>query len=140
MKNDFHLPVRVYYEDTDAGRVVYHSNYLKFFERGRTEFLRALGWSQRELINEGTCAFVVASMSINYRRPAVLDDALDIQTRLTTLRQASFVFEQKAFRDGVLLCDATVKVACVDPVRGMPMIIPETMFEQIKAVYENGEK
>lgn len=140
MKNDFHLPVRVYYEDTDAGRVVYHSNYLKFFERGRTEFLRALGWSQRELINEGTCAFVVASMSINYRRPAVLDDALDIQTRLTALRQASFVFEQKAFRDGVLLCDATVKVACVDPVRGMPMIIPETMFEQIKAVYENGEQ
>jgi acyl-CoA thioesterase FadM len=56
------------------------------------------------------------------------------------LRQASFVFEQKAFRDGVLLCDATVKVACVDPIRGMPMIIPENMFQEIKAVYENGEE
>ncbi|MBO7173172.1 MAG: tol-pal system-associated acyl-CoA thioesterase [Burkholderiaceae bacterium] len=140
MQNDFHLPVRVYYEDTDHGRVVYHSNYLKFFERGRTEFLRALGWNQSQLIESGLCAFVVASMTINYRRPAILDDMLDIRTRVTNLRQASFVFEQKAFRDGVLLCDATVKVACVDPVRGMPMIIPENMFEQIKAVYENGEK
>jgi YbgC/YbaW family acyl-CoA thioester hydrolase len=79
-------------------------------------------------------------MTINYRRPAVLDDMLDIRTRVTNLRQASFVFEQKAFRDGVLLCDATVKVACVDPIRGMPMIIPENMFQEIKAVYENGEE
>lgn len=134
MDKSFHLPVRVYYEDTDTGGVVYHANYLKFFERGRTEFLRALGWNQSQLLEEGQCAFVVASMSINFRRPAKLDDALDIVTTLTQVRAASFNFEQVAYKDGVKMCDAMVKIACIDPTRGMPIAIPDDMFEKINSV------
>ena len=68
MIDEFHWPVRVYYEDTDAGGVVYHANYLKFFERARTEFLRRLGWNQQELLKKEVCAFVVSELSIRYKR------------------------------------------------------------------------
>ena len=74
VSKEFSWDARVYFEDTDAGGVVYHANYLKFFERARTEFLRSLGWSQRDLLEMKTCAFVVSDLSIQFKRPAKLDD------------------------------------------------------------------
>ena len=132
MIDEFHWPVRVYYEDTDAGGVVYHANYLKFFERARTEFLRRLGWNQQELLKKEVCAFVVSELSIRYKRPAKLDDELDIRTQTKELRRASFVFDQRAYRGEELISAAQVKVVCIDPKSGLPCPIPNTMLEEIK--------
>ena len=90
----FTLPVRVYYEDTDAGGVVYYANYLKFCERARTEWLRTLGVSQQALIDEQGLAFVVRSVQADYLASARLDDALEVVTRVAMLRRASLLFEQ----------------------------------------------
>jgi acyl-CoA thioester hydrolase len=109
----FHMPLRVYYEDTDAGRIVYHSIYLNYAERARTEFIRALGINQQALLQSSGMAFAVVNCSASFRRPARLDDVLDVRTRLTALRGASLQFEQKIFSDDVLLFDYTVQVACV---------------------------
>src|SRR5512146_1645999 len=99
----FSWPVRVYYEDTDTGGVVYYANYLKFFERARTEWLRAAGFGQQALANEQGLQFVVARIECDYRRPARLDDAVDIDLRVVQAGRASVVFEQTARRgDDVL--------------------------------------
>lgn len=124
--------VRVYYEDTDAGGVVYHANYLKFFERARTEFLRSIGWNQNELLEMKTCAFVVSDLSIQLKRPAKLDDELQIRTVLKSLKRASFVFDQKAFKGQQLMAAAEVRVVCIDPLKGLPKAIPSPMFETIE--------
>ena len=133
-ENEFHWPVRVYFEDTDAGGVVYHASYLKFFERGRTEFLRFLGWNQQRLMTEGICAFVVSELSVKYKRPAKLDDELDIRTRVLNLKRASFVFDQRAYKQDQLMAQAEVKVVCIDPQTGSPRVLPDTMLEKIKTV------
>ena len=134
LQNEFHWPVRVYFEDTDAGGVVYHASYLKFFERARTEFLRFLGWNQQKLMNEGICAFVVSELTIKYKRPAKLDDELDIRTRVLNLKRASFVFDQRAYKADQLMAQAEVKVVCIDPQTGSPRVLPDTMLEKIKTV------
>lgn len=132
MIDEFHWPVRVYYEDTDAGGVVYHACYLKFFERARTEFLRSLGWNQQELLKKGLCAFVVSELSIRYKSPAKLDDQLDIRTQTKELRRASFVFDQRAYRGDQLISSAQVKVVCINPQKGVPCPIPDEMLEKIQ--------
>ena len=124
--------VKVRFAETDAMGVVYHANYLKFFERARTEFLRSLGWSQNALLEMKTCAFVVSDLSIQFKRPAKLDDELQIRTTLKSLRRASFVFDQRAYRGQTLMAAANVRVVCIDPTKGVPTAIPSPIFETIE--------
>ncbi|AKD37875.1 hypothetical protein I926_02735 [Pasteurella multocida subsp. multocida OH4807] len=123
----FNFPVRVYYEDTDAGGVVYHARYLHFFERARTEYLRHLHFSQHVLLNERQVAFVVKTMNIDYCFPAKLDDLLLVETMITEVKGASLFFTQKLKKNELILCEATVKVACVDLGKMKPMPIPTEM-------------
>ncbi|WP_373100702.1 MULTISPECIES: tol-pal system-associated acyl-CoA thioesterase [Pasteurellaceae] len=120
----FSFPVRVYYEDTDAGGVVYHARYLHFFERARTEYLRGLNFSQQTLLHERNIAFVVKSMQIDYCLPARLDDLLRVDTDVTEVKGATILFTQLLRREDVILCKATVKVACVDLGKMKPTAIP----------------
>lgn len=108
------MEVRIYYEDTDAGGVVYHANYLHYMERARTEFLRGHGLSVREMHDLGII-FPVVAVEINYRSPARLDDLLEVETRIVEMRNSSFVAGQKVIRkeDGKLLVEARVTLACV---------------------------
>ena len=113
-----HMQVRVYFEDTDAGRIVYHANYLRFMERGRTNFLRLLGTHQRGLIEEAQdeapgFAFVVRSMQIDFFKPAFLDDALDIVTKTQEVKGASITLLQQCMRREELLVEASVRVAFI---------------------------
>jgi acyl-CoA thioester hydrolase len=121
-------PVRVYYEDTDASGVVYHAAYLRFFERARTEWLRALGYSQERLRVEAGAAFTVAGMELEFRRPARLDDALEATAEVELLRRASMIFVQTlryAVEPGTVLAQARVRVACVDAASFKPRALPE---------------
>ncbi len=127
----FCWPLRVYYEDTDTGGVVYYANYLKFFERCRTEWLRALGLDQRALAEREGLQFVVVALSTEYRRPARLDDELRIEARIDELGRAFLVFEQRAWRGGELLATAKVKVACVDVRRLVPARLPPALLSRI---------
>lgn len=120
----FSFPVRVYYEDTDAGGVVYHARYLHFFERARTEYLRGLNFSQQTLLHERNIAFVVKSMQIDYCLPAKLDDLLRVDTDVIEVKGATILFTQLLRREDVILCKATVKVACVDLGKMKPTAIP----------------
>jgi acyl-CoA thioester hydrolase len=108
------MDVRIYYEDTDAGGVVYHANYLCYMERARTEFLRERGMSVREMHDLGII-FPVVAMELNYRAPARLDDLLEVQTSIVAVKNSSFVAGQLVIRkeDGKLLVDAKVTLACV---------------------------
>lgn len=115
------LSVRVYYEDTDTGGVVYYANYLKFFERGRTEWLRSLGMDQRELATREQMMFVVRHADIAYRQPARLDDRIDICTTVAEMRASTLVFDQQALRNGELLASATVQVCAVNAATFKPM-------------------
>ncbi|QIM68150.1 tol-pal system-associated acyl-CoA thioesterase [Basfia succiniciproducens] len=124
MNNTFQFPVRVYYEDTDAGGVVYHARYLHFFERARTEFLRTLNFSQNQLLHEQNIAFVVKSMNIDYRFPACLDDALIVESEVVEVKGATILFSQILKRDELVLTTATVKVACVDLGKMKPAALP----------------
>lgn len=121
----FNWPVRVYYEDTDSGGVVYHANYLNFMERARTEWLRALGFEQTMLKNELGIIFVVHSMTIVFKSPALFNDMLEIKSQRIKLGFGSMEFLQIIVRDEQLLLEATVKLACVDAVSFKPVVIPE---------------
>jgi len=121
------LRIRVYYEDTDAGGVVYYANYLKFFERARTEWLRHLGIGQTLLAETEGRLFVVKNVEIQYRRPARLDDELTIHTEVRRMGRASIHFEQRAVRGDDLLCKATVTVCCVDTTGFRPIDIGPTV-------------
>ena len=129
---EFEWPLRVYYEDTDSGGVVYHSNYLNFMERARTEWLRSHGFEQDELITQHQCLFAVHSMQLNFRRPARFNDALVVRSYVANVSGASMEFEQKIFRDDELLCEAVVKIACLDASRFRPKSIPSIMLTEIQ--------
>lgn len=121
-------PVHVHWEDTDAGGIVYHANYLKFMERARSTILHKLGVNQRELaLGPAGVILVVSEANLKYRRGAVLDDDLVVLTRLTTLRRASMVFEQDVVRGDTLICTATLTVACVDPTTKRPKALPAAL-------------
>lgn len=132
-KPEFTLPVRVYYEDTDAGGVVYYANYLRFLERARTEWLRALGFDQSVLMNQGI-AFAARSISAEYLKPARLDDALVVVSTIESLGRAQVVFHQRVERGGELLVDAKMRIACFDPVRGKAQAMPKEIHEKFKAL------
>lgn len=116
-------PVRVYYEDTDAEGIVYYANYLKFAERGRTEMLRSAGIEHRFLLQEHGVAFAVRSLSAEYIKPARLDDALTVHSRLLALRGASVSAEQIVRRDDETLVELAVRLACIDR-QGRPARLP----------------
>jgi len=122
----FYLATRVYLEDTDAGGVVFYANYLKFFERARTEFVRSHGFRMRKSLEDGI-SFVVSSLSIDYKRSAVLDDELKVFVDVLEVRQTYFVVRQwveHKDRRGELLAEGMVKVACVDLSSGRPRKMP----------------
>lgn len=129
----FIWPLRVYWEDTDAGGVVYHAGYLRFFERARSEWLRASGIGQQALREEHGVVFVVREMDIRFNRPARLDDLLGASVTVTEVRSASFKVEQHLRRqvDDVLLVDARVRIACLDVQRWRPRSIPEFLLQEI---------
>ncbi|WP_412498064.1 tol-pal system-associated acyl-CoA thioesterase [Vibrio furnissii] len=124
----FNWPITIYYEDTDAGGVVYHSNYLKFFERARTEMLRSFGVSQQVLL-EQSIGFVVRHADIDFLQGARLDDQLTVVTSISELKKASLTFCQELVNpDGRLLCKAMVKVACIDNEKMKPKAMPQSIF------------
>ncbi len=125
------FPVRIYFEDTDAGGVVYHARYLHFFERARTEYLRHLDFSQQRLIDEFDLAFVVKKMDIDFIFPARLDDALEVETEITEIRGASIFFNQRLVRDETVLCTATVIIACVNLSKMKPVPLPATIKDAL---------
>lgn len=124
-------PVRVYYEDTDAGGVVYYANYLKFFERARTELLRALGYEQNELRHKESIIFVIRSVQINYLRPALFNDLLQVSADVASIKKASLIFAQSISRDNAVLCTGIIKVACVQADNFRPKAIPNYLAEQL---------
>ena len=130
----FHWPVRVYWEDTDAGGVVYHSNYLCFMERSRSEWLRAQGIDQAALREHGGIQFAVVEMQVNWRLPARYDDLLDVTTRLTDVRGASFSFSQTVRRSETPLVEATVRVAVLDAATLKPRRLPSILTDRMSSI------
>lgn len=128
----FSWPVRVYWEDTDAGGVVYHAAYVRFFERGRTEWLRDLGFDQGRIRDELGVLFAVRSMEIGFRKPARFDDRLEVSVYDVAARRASLELSQAIRReDEALLCEARVRVACVDAQKFSPVPIPERIRKEL---------
>jgi acyl-CoA thioester hydrolase len=132
MPSVFNWSVRVYYEDTDAGGIVFYANYLKFFERARTEWLRAMGIGQQELLDADGTAFVVKTASLDYHAPARLDDELTIRTTVEKLGRASVQFAQEAWKGELLLTRASVKVGCVDTATMRPRSLPEDVAAKMR--------
>lgn len=132
---DFTMRVRVYYEDTDAGGIVYHANWLRWFERARTDWLRALGVVHSRMLDETGIGFVVRDMTIDYRRPARLDDELLVDVRLIEMRRASWLLEQRACRpdDEQLLVGARLRIAAVHMASGRPAPIPRDLADRALA-------
>jgi tol-pal system-associated acyl-CoA thioesterase len=123
-KLGFTHAIRVYYENTDAGGVVYHSQYLNFMERTRTEWLRHLGFEQTDLRDQLQVLFVVHSMQIQFKKPAKFNDMLNIHSTLTHMGRGSFECHQIIMREQHILLDAQVKIACVNAISFKPMGIP----------------
>ena len=120
----FSFPIRIYYEDTDAGGIVYYANYLKYAERARTEFLRHLGINQQEMLKNQECGFVVRNCNINYKSPARLDDALNITCKVTELKGASLKMEQKLYREDTVICEIEITLVFLSLATMRPSKIP----------------
>jgi acyl-CoA thioester hydrolase len=137
MSSNFSWPVRIYYEDTDTGGVVFYVNYLKFFERARTEWLRAAGVSQQLLLQTHGVMFIVKSTAVDYHAPAKLDDELKLTVVVERLGRASVQFFQEAWRvsDGhaKLLATGRIKVGCLDKDAFRPSAIPDEVLKKIRA-------
>lgn len=131
----FSIPVRVYYEDTDAGGIVYYANWLRFFERARTDWLRALGAAHTRIADESGLAFVVREIAVDYRRPARLDDLLRIEVRLLEARRASWTLWQCArlADEADPLVTATVRIAAIRRSDGRPAGFPRWLTERLAA-------
>jgi acyl-CoA thioester hydrolase len=139
-RKEFSWPVRVYYEDTDSGGVVYYANYLKFMERARTELLRSIGYQQDQLQQEQGILFAVRSASIQYKKPARFNDELNVITAIYALGKASIHFKQSITltasnhndsSTGKCLSEADIKIACLNAEKFTPQSIPTTIIEKI---------
>ncbi|MCW9030290.1 MAG: tol-pal system-associated acyl-CoA thioesterase [Gammaproteobacteria bacterium] len=130
-ENVFLWPIRIYYEDTDSGGVVYYANYLKFMERARTEWLRAEGFEQDELIAKENVIFAVRSVQADYLSPARFNEKLVISTKVIKKGKASITVEQVVKRDKDILCKATIKIACLSADDFKPAIMPENLYNKI---------
>lgn len=131
----FRHPVRVYWEDTDAGGVVFYANYLKFFERARTEWLRSLGVGQQALREATGAIFVVSDTALRYLAPARLDDLLDITVQATETGRASMTLQQQAWRNNggpaALLCEGSIRIGCVDAQTLRPRRFPDAITQAL---------
>lgn len=137
--NDFFIPVRVYYEDTDAGGVVYYANYLKFFERCRTEWLRATGYQQADLLLDPGIVFMVRSVNIEYRKPARLDDLLRVSLKVEKISRVQIFFRQHVLRAHPLLentweelVSGTIQIVCVNSALLKSTPIPEFLRSRLE--------
>jgi acyl-CoA thioester hydrolase len=127
MSNIHKLPIRIYYEDTDAGGVVYHSNFINFAERGRTELLRFMGFENKSLHESQGILFVVRHINADYLKPAVLDDLLELQSIVTQVKNTSLVMKQSIYRNTDMVFSADVTVVCIDEGSRRPVRIPENL-------------
>ena len=125
---------RVYYEDTDAGGVVYYANYLKFFERARTDFLRQKNIIQSDLARDLSIVFVVRNCAVEYAKPARMDDLIEISVVVGEVRKTAIKMKQEIAKDGVVLCRLDVEIVCVDAVSFKPKRIPENLINFITNV------
>ena len=128
----FSFPIRVYWEDTDAGGIVFYANYLKFFERARTEWLRSFGIGQQALRDATGGMFVVSETNVRYLQSARLDDELIVTTRLTESGRVSLTLAQQALCAGAVLCEGTIRIGWVDATTLRPARIPATLLETLK--------
>ncbi len=129
----FRWPVRVYYEDTDAGGVVYHAGYLRFFERARTEFLRSIGFEQDDLRSRYGILFAVRSMQIDYVKAARFNEMLWVSAEVEQLKSASLTFKQQAVRQpDELVCEARTRVVCLVAETFRPTAIPDFLLQRLK--------
>ena len=128
----FHFAMRVYWEDTDAAGIVFYANYLKFFERARTEWLRSFGFEQERLRAEAGIAFVVTETSVRYRRPARLDDVLAVSVAVRRLGQASLDVAQEARRADELLASGTIRIGCVELGTFRPRRFPDEILSSLR--------
>ena len=144
---EFSWPLRVYYEDTDSGGVVYYANYLKFMERARTELLRSIGYQQDQLQQEQGIIFAVHSASIQYKKPARFNDELNVITSISSLGKASIHFKQSIYllasnhgdsRQGLCLAAADIKIACLNAERFTPQIMPASIIKTINKEFSCG--
>lgn len=131
---EFRLTVRVYYEDTDAAGIVYHANHLRFMERARTEWLRAVGFDQVALARAHGLGFVVRDAAIDWLKPARFDDLLEVVSHVTKCGRASLEFAQEMVRkaDDEILCRARIRVGCVNLRRMAPMRMPDDIYSRIR--------
>jgi len=130
----FRFTLRVYWEDTDAGGVVFYTNYLKYFERARTEYLRHLGVAQQVMREATGAIFVVADTQVRYLQPARLDDEIEVTVDLRRSGGASIDFVQQALRAGTLLAEGSIRVGCVDAGTFRPRRIPTPVLERLPAI------
>ena len=127
----FTFKLKVYYEDTDAGGVVYYANYLKFMERARSNALESLGFTNKLLIKENGTYIIVKSCSIDYIKPALLEDDLEIKSNIKEITKTSFFMTQKVFKDNDQITEADVHLVTIDK-KGKPVKIPETLKDELK--------
>lgn len=128
----FRMPVRVYYQDTDAGGVVFHAQYLAFMERARTELLNALGLDIARLADERRILFVVHEIVVRYHRPALLNERLSVSAEVARMGRASLAFRQRVEREGALLVEAEVTLVLVDRDRLRPVRVPESLLQLLE--------
>ncbi len=131
------MNIRVYYEDTDAGGIVYHANYLKFGERGRTEFLRECGFENSKLHDELGVIFVVRNIEIDYIKTAHLDDELQLETTIKDLKNTSFIMHQRTLNGSKTIADMRVVLVCVETENYTPVRLPKKVKEAFHIFQEN---
>ncbi|MBI3153986.1 MAG: tol-pal system-associated acyl-CoA thioesterase [Burkholderiales bacterium] len=129
----FRHPIRVYWEDTDAGGIVFYANYLKFFERARTEWLRALGIGQQALRDATGAILIVTDTRVRYLRPARLDDWIEVSAAVAERGRASLALAQQAWRGEELLAEGEIRIGCVDAATLRPRRLPEALLERLPA-------
>ncbi len=133
--SEFKFPVNIYYEDTDAGGIVYHANYLKFAERARSEFIKSGGITNKKLLEENNILIVVRGINLDYKKPAFLDDSLMVNTRVLEIKNSSFAIIQTVLRDDIELVRMEISLVCTNsdlkPVR-VPDFLREFLSNYIK--------
>ena len=132
MSKEFLFEVKVYYEDTDSGGVVYYANYLKFLERARTEIITSIGLNNKKLLNDYGVLIIVKSCNIEYKKPAELEDILKISSKVISSTRTSFVIRQVIFKQSDIISEAEIRLVCVNP-KGKPVQIPGAINDLIKS-------
>ncbi len=132
MSKEFLFEVKVYYEDTDSGGVVYYANYLKFLERARTELITSIGLNNKKLLNKYGVLIIVKSCNIEYKKSAELEDILKISSKVISSTRTSFVMRQIIFKQSDIISEAEVRLVCVN-LKGKPVQIPDAINGLIKS-------